>query len=72
MNARERPGSRGIRNGVQAVRLEAGIADGRWNPHMMVWTYLALAAGILVLLNVIVVVALALASRPRHDDNDVA
>jgi hypothetical protein len=34
----------------------------------MVWTYLALAAGILVLLNVVVVVALAIASRPRHDD----
>lgn len=51
--------------------LGAGIRAGRWNPHEMVWTYLALAAGILVLLNVLVVVALAIASRPRHDDHEL-
>lgn len=38
---------------------------------MTVWTYLALAVGILVLLNVIVVVALAIGSRPRHDERDL-
>ena len=35
---------------------------------MMIWTYLAIAGGILVFLNVLVVVALALASRPRHPE----
>lgn len=45
-----------------------GISRGWWNPDLMMWTYLALAAGILVLLNVAVVVALALASRPRGDE----
>ena len=34
----------------------------------MVWTYLALAAGILVLLNVLVVVVLAVASRHRDHE----
>jgi hypothetical protein len=37
----------------------------------MIWTYLALAAGILVLLNVLVVVALAVASRPRDDGSEI-
>jgi hypothetical protein len=34
------------------------------------WTYLALAAGVLVLVNVVIVVALMVASRTRRDELD--
>jgi hypothetical protein len=40
----------------------------------MFWTYLALAAGVLVLLNVLIVVVLMVASRfrePRDEGNDL-
>ena len=40
----------------------------------MVWTYLALAAAALVLLNVVIVVALVVASRVRgaeYDDSEL-
>jgi hypothetical protein len=36
----------------------------------MVWEYLALAAGVLVLLNVLIVVVLLIASRARGPDGD--
>jgi hypothetical protein len=34
----------------------------------MWWTYLALAAGVLVLVNVLIVVVLVVASRVRHSE----
>jgi hypothetical protein len=34
----------------------------------MWWTYLALAAGVLVLINVLIVVVLLVASRARHSE----
>jgi len=36
----------------------------------MLWTYLALAAAVLVFLNVLAVVALAMASRARRSELD--
>lgn len=36
----------------------------------MVWTYLAIAVALLVLLNVIVVAVLLIASRPRDSGNE--
>ena len=36
---------------------------------MTIWTYLLLAAGILVLLNVLFVVLLAVASRSEHESD---
>jgi hypothetical protein len=36
----------------------------------MTWTYLALAAGVLVLLNILIVVVLLVTSRVRRSEHD--
>jgi hypothetical protein len=45
-----------------------GIPLHPWNGARMWWTYLALAAGVLVLINVLIVVVLVVASRARHSE----
>ncbi len=49
----------------------AGLASRPWKGAGMLWTYLALAAGVLVLVNVLVVVVLMTgARRDERPDND--
>ena len=58
-----------FRNGVSG-----GFPSRLWNGARMTWTYLALAAGVLVLLNVLIVVVLLVTSRVRrseHDDDEL-
>jgi hypothetical protein len=46
-----------------------GFRQRPWNGAEM-WTYLALAAGVLVLVNALILVVLVVASRARHDELD--
>jgi hypothetical protein len=47
-----------------------GFPSRLWNGARMTWTYLALAAGVLVLLNVLIVVVLLVTSRVHRSEHD--
>jgi hypothetical protein len=59
---------------VLPSRFRSGVTGGfpcrPWNGARMMWTYLALAAGVLVFLNVLIVVVLLVRSRVRHPEYD--